>query len=77
MYKQVILVRQDLQLPKGKLGAQAAHAAVGGGDDLFAVAREGTGDEGASQVDGQAAGIDGEEVVHLSAFLLAALIGGC
>ena len=28
MYKQVILVRQDLDLPKGKLGAQSAHAAV-------------------------------------------------
>jgi PTH2 family peptidyl-tRNA hydrolase len=28
MYKQVILVRQDLKLPKGKLGAQSAHAAV-------------------------------------------------
>lgn len=27
-YKQLILVRQDLQLPKGKLGAQCAHAAV-------------------------------------------------
>jgi peptidyl-tRNA hydrolase, PTH2 family len=27
-YKQVILVRQDLKLPKGKLGAQAAHASV-------------------------------------------------
>jgi peptidyl-tRNA hydrolase, PTH2 family len=27
-YKQLILVRQDLQLPKGKLAAQAAHASV-------------------------------------------------
>ena len=27
-YKQVILVRSDLQLPKGKLGSQCAHAAV-------------------------------------------------
>ena len=27
-YKQVILVRQDLQLPKGKLAAQTAHASV-------------------------------------------------
>jgi peptidyl-tRNA hydrolase, PTH2 family len=26
--KQVILVRQDLKLPKGKLGAQSAHASV-------------------------------------------------
>lgn len=26
--KQVILVRQDLKLPKGKMGAQTAHAAV-------------------------------------------------
>jgi PTH2 family peptidyl-tRNA hydrolase len=26
--KQVILVRQDLQLPKGKLAAQAAHASI-------------------------------------------------
>ena len=27
-YKQVILIRQDLKLPKGKLGAQSAHASV-------------------------------------------------
>ncbi len=27
-YKQVILIRQDLKLPKGKLAAQAAHASV-------------------------------------------------
>jgi peptidyl-tRNA hydrolase, PTH2 family len=27
-YKQVILVRQDLKLPKGKLAAQSAHAAL-------------------------------------------------
>ena len=26
--KQIVLVRSDLKLPKGKLGAQAAHAAV-------------------------------------------------
>jgi PTH2 family peptidyl-tRNA hydrolase len=28
-YKQVILVRQDLKLPKGKLAAQVSHASVG------------------------------------------------
>ncbi len=28
MYKQVILVRKDLKLPSGKLGAQCAHASV-------------------------------------------------
>lgn len=27
-YKQVILIRQDLKLPKGKIAAQAAHASV-------------------------------------------------
>ena len=27
-YKQVILIRQDLKLPKGKAAAQAAHASV-------------------------------------------------
>ena len=27
-YKQVILVREDLKLPKGKLGSQVAHASV-------------------------------------------------
>ena len=29
MYKQVILVREDLHLPKGKMAAQVAHASVG------------------------------------------------
>lgn len=28
-YKQVILVRQDLKLPKGKLAVQSSHASVG------------------------------------------------
>ncbi len=28
MYKQVIIVRQDLKLPKGKMAAQVAHASV-------------------------------------------------
>jgi PTH2 family peptidyl-tRNA hydrolase len=28
IYKQVILVRQDLKLPKGKMAAQVAHASV-------------------------------------------------
>lgn len=28
MYKQVILVRMDLKLPKGKLASQASHASV-------------------------------------------------
>jgi peptidyl-tRNA hydrolase, PTH2 family len=28
MYKQVIIVRNDLKLPKGKLSAQVAHASV-------------------------------------------------
>ena len=28
-YKQVILVRQDLKLPKGKMSVQVAHASVG------------------------------------------------
>src|SRR3989338_1860338 len=28
-YKHVIVVRQDLKLPKGKMAAQAAHASVG------------------------------------------------
>ncbi|MBI2656920.1 peptidyl-tRNA hydrolase, partial [Candidatus Woesearchaeota archaeon] len=27
-YKQVILVREDLKLPKGKLAAQSSHASV-------------------------------------------------
>lgn len=28
MYKQIILIRQDLRLPKGKAAAQSAHASV-------------------------------------------------
>ena len=28
MYKQAIIIRQDLKLPKGKMAAQAAHASV-------------------------------------------------
>lgn len=28
MYKQAIIIRQDLNMPKGKLAAQAAHASV-------------------------------------------------
>lgn len=28
MYKQVILVRQDLKMPKGKMAAQVSHASV-------------------------------------------------
>ena len=28
-YKQVILIRQDLKLPKGKMAVQASHASVG------------------------------------------------
>ena len=28
-YKQVILMRQDLSLPKGKMSVQAAHASIG------------------------------------------------
>jgi PTH2 family peptidyl-tRNA hydrolase len=36
-YKQAILVRQDLKLPKGKLAAQAAHASV---DAVFKAGRE-------------------------------------
>jgi len=28
MYKQVLLVREDLKMPKGKIAAQAAHASV-------------------------------------------------
>lgn len=30
MYKQVIVIRADLKLPKGKLAAQCAHASVDG-----------------------------------------------
>ena len=29
-YKQVILIREDLKMPKGKLAAQASHASVDG-----------------------------------------------
>ena len=28
MYKQVIIVRQDLKMPKGKMSTQVAHASV-------------------------------------------------
>lgn len=50
MYKQVILVRQDLQLPKGKLAAQVAHGAVEAASRVDSAVKRDWQDEGQMKV---------------------------
>jgi len=50
MYKQVIAVRRDLKLDKGKLAAQAAHASLGAYKDSSPAVREAWEEEGSKKV---------------------------
>jgi peptidyl-tRNA hydrolase, PTH2 family len=65
-YKQVILIRQDLKLPKGKIAAQAGHACVDAvlkqvsGRSAFG---QGTADGSSRSVVSGRSAISGQEVV--------------
>lgn len=50
MYKQVIVVRKDLKLDKGKLASQVAHASVGAYKKSLPQIRQGWEDEGEKKV---------------------------